>query len=79
MDIVLTFQLVVAIVIALFVAYNVFHYVLFLLVTRPRDASRIVNRFIWSLFMRVPMELGPDDVFLVSHESMKQEVDASHR
>ena len=33
LDIVLTFQLVVAIVIALFVAYNVFHYVLFLLVT----------------------------------------------
>ena len=41
MDIVLTFQLVVAIVIALFVAYNVFHYALFLLVTQPRDASKI--------------------------------------
>ena len=41
MDIVLTFQLVVAIVIALFVAYNVFHYVLFLLVTQPKDASKI--------------------------------------
>jgi cyclopropane fatty-acyl-phospholipid synthase-like methyltransferase len=32
---------VVAIVIALFVAYNVLHYVLFLLVTRPKDASKI--------------------------------------
>ena len=41
MDIVLTFQLVAAIVIALFVAYNFFHYVLFLLVTRPKDASKI--------------------------------------
>src|SRR5258708_19430661 len=47
-DIVLTFQLVVAIVIALFVAYNVFHYVLFLLVTQPKDASKIgheLNQF----------------------------------
>ena len=41
MDIVLTLQLVVAIVIALLVAYNVFHYVLFLLVTQPKDASKI--------------------------------------
>ncbi len=31
----------VAIVIALFVAYNLLHYVLFLLVTRPKDASKI--------------------------------------
>ena len=48
LDIVLTFQLVVAIVIALFVAYNVFHYVLFLLVTQPKDASKIgheLNQF----------------------------------
>ena len=48
MDIFLTFQLVVAIVIALFVAYNVFHYVLFLLVTQPKDASKIgheMNQF----------------------------------
>src|SRR5258706_1287404 len=45
---VLTFQLVVAIAIALFAAYNVFHYVLFLLVTQPRDASKIgreLNQF----------------------------------
>jgi hypothetical protein len=39
LDSVLAFQLVVAIVIALFVAYNVFHYVLFLLVTQPRATS----------------------------------------
>src|ERR1700752_3191218 len=48
LDIVLTFQLAVATVIALFVAYNAFHYVLFLLVTRPRDASKIgheLNQF----------------------------------
>jgi hypothetical protein len=45
---VLTFQLVVAIAIALFAAYNVFHYVLFLLVTQPKDASKIgreLNQF----------------------------------
>jgi hypothetical protein len=41
LDIVLTFQLVVAIVIAFFVAYNVLHYVLFLLVSQPKDASKI--------------------------------------
>lgn len=41
MNIGLAFQWVVAIVIALFVAYNVLHYVLFLLVTRPKDASNI--------------------------------------
>lgn len=41
MNIVLAFLFVVAIVIALFVAYNLLHYVLFLLVTRPKDASNI--------------------------------------
>jgi SAM-dependent methyltransferase len=37
-----------AIIVALFAAYNLFHYVLFLLVTRPKDASRIgheLNQF----------------------------------
>ena len=38
MDIILIFQLVAAIIVALFVAYNFLHYVLFLLVTRPKDA-----------------------------------------
>jgi SAM-dependent methyltransferase len=41
LDIVLTFQLAAAIVIGLFVAYNLFHYVLFLLVTHPKNASKI--------------------------------------
>src|SRR5712672_223654 len=48
LNIFLTFQLVVTIVISLFVAYNVFHYVLFLLVTQPKDASKIgheLNQF----------------------------------
>src|SRR5439155_6262450 len=30
-----------AIAVALFVAYNLFHYILFLLVTNPKDASKI--------------------------------------
>ena len=48
MDIVLALQLAVAIIIASFAAYNVFHYVLFLLVTQPRDAGKIghtLNQF----------------------------------
>jgi hypothetical protein len=48
LDIILTFKLVAAIVIAFFIAYNIFHYVLFLLVTRPKDASKIghaLNQF----------------------------------
>ncbi|WP_424630378.1 SAM-dependent methyltransferase [Bradyrhizobium sp. SYSU BS000235] len=41
MNIVSTLLLAVVIIIALFVAYNALHYVLFLLVTRPKDASEI--------------------------------------
>lgn len=44
MSIVLILGLAVATLIALFVAYNLFHYALFLLVTRPRDASEIGRR-----------------------------------
>jgi len=42
------FQLVAAIIIALIVAYNFLHYILFILVTHPRDASKIghqLNQF----------------------------------
>ena len=48
MDLFLISQLVAAIIIALFVAYNSFHYILFLLVTQPKDASKIghqLNQF----------------------------------
>jgi cyclopropane fatty-acyl-phospholipid synthase-like methyltransferase len=48
LDIVLISQLLAAIVITLFVAYNLLHYILFLLVSRPRDASKIghqLNQF----------------------------------
>jgi hypothetical protein len=41
LNIVLISQLVAAVIVALFVAYNLFHYVLFLFVTRLKDASKI--------------------------------------
>ncbi|WP_426436924.1 SAM-dependent methyltransferase [Bradyrhizobium genosp. P] len=41
MDIVHIFLFAAAIIVALFVAYNLLHYILFLLVTHPRDASEI--------------------------------------
>ncbi len=48
MNIVLIFEIAAAIIIALLVAYNLLHYVLFLLVTRPKDAGKIgheLNQF----------------------------------
>jgi cyclopropane fatty-acyl-phospholipid synthase-like methyltransferase len=48
LDIVLIFQLIAAIIIALFLAYNFLHYVLFLLATQLKDASKIghqLNQF----------------------------------
>ena len=44
MDIVWLFLLTAAVAVALFAAYNLFHYVLFLLVTHPKDASEIGHR-----------------------------------
>ena len=74
MDIVLTFQLVVAIVIALFVAYNVFHYVLFLLVTQPKDASTIgheLNQF----EQRQLIEWTPQPSDFLKHDDEKRTYD----
>ncbi|QPF85832.1 methyltransferase domain-containing protein [Bradyrhizobium genosp. L] len=48
MDLILVLQLAAAIIVALIAAYVLLHYVLFLLVTRPRDASEIghgLNQF----------------------------------
>ena len=74
MDIVLTFQLVVAIVIALFVAYNVFHYVLFLLVSQPKDASNIgheLNQF----EQRQLIEWTPQPSDFLKHDDEKRTYD----
>jgi SAM-dependent methyltransferase len=74
LDIVLTFQLVVAIVIALFVAYNVFHYVLFILVTQPKDASKIgheLNQF----EQRQLIEWTPQASDFLKHDDEKRTYD----
>jgi len=44
LDIVLILQLTAVVTAALFVAYNFFHYILFILVTRPKDAKKIGHR-----------------------------------
>ncbi|MGC1318535.1 MAG: class I SAM-dependent methyltransferase, partial [Pseudolabrys sp.] len=74
MDIVLALQLVAAIVIALFVAYNVFHYVLFLLVTQPKDASKIgheLNQF----EQRQLIEWTPQPSDFLKHDDEKRTYD----
>ena len=74
MEIFLTFQLVVAIVIALFVAYNVFHYVLFSLVTQPKDASKIgleLNQF----EQRQLVEWTPQPSDFLKHDDEKRTYD----
>jgi hypothetical protein len=70
----MTFQLVVAIIILLFVAYNVFHYVLFLLVTQPKDASKIgheLNQF----EQRQLIEWTPQPVDFLKHDDEKRTYD----
>src|SRR6476660_4982172 len=70
----MTFQLAVAIVISLFVLYNVFHYVLFLLVTRPKDASKIgheLNQF----EQRQLIEWAPQPIDFLKPEDEKRTYD----
>ena len=74
MDIVLLLQLLVAVVIALFVAYNLLHYVLFLLVTQPRDASKIghqLNQF----EQRQLVEWTPQPNDFLKHDDQKRTYD----
>jgi SAM-dependent methyltransferase len=74
LNIFLAFQLVVAIVIASFVAYNAFHYVLFLLVTRPKDASKIgheLNQF----EQRQLIEWTPQPIDFLKHDDEKRTYD----
>ena len=74
MNIVMTFQLAVAIVISLFVLYNVFHYVLFLLVTQPKDASKIgheLNQF----EQRQLIEWTPQPIDFLKHDDEKRTYD----
>src|SRR5215475_6861168 len=74
LDIVRTFELAAAIIIALFVAYNFFHYVLFLLVTRPKDASKIghqLNQF----EQRQLVEWTPQPNDFLKHDDEKRTYD----
>src|SRR6202047_3994675 len=74
LDFVLTFQLVVVIIIALFVAYNVFHYILFLLVTQPKDACKIgheLNEF----EQRQLIEWTPQPIDFLKHDDEKRTYD----
>ena len=74
MNIVLLLQLLVAVVIALFVAYNLLHYVLFLLVTQPRDARKIghqLNQF----EERQLVEWTPQPSDFLKHDDEKRTYD----
>jgi cyclopropane fatty-acyl-phospholipid synthase-like methyltransferase len=74
LDIFLTFQLVVAIILALFAAYNVFHYVLFLLVTQPKDASKI-GRELNQFEQRQLIEWTPQPSDFLKHDDEKRTYD----
>ena len=74
MDIVWIFGLAAAIIIALFVAYNFLHYVLFILVARPRDASKIgheLNQF----EQRQLVEWTPQPCDFLKHDDQKRTYD----
>jgi cyclopropane fatty-acyl-phospholipid synthase-like methyltransferase len=74
LNIVLISQLVAAVIVALFVAYNLFHYVLFLLVTRPKDASKIghqLNEF----EQRQLIEWTPKPNDFLKHDDEKRTYD----
>ena len=70
----LIFQVVAAIIVALFVAYNFFHYVLFLLVAQPKDASKIgheLNQF----EQRQLLEWTPQPSDFLKHDDEKRTYD----
>lgn len=74
MDTVLTFQVVAVIIIALVAAYNFHHYVLFLLVTRPKDAGGIghkLNQFEQSQLI----EWAPQADDFLKHDDEKRTYD----
>ncbi len=70
----MTFQLAVVIVISLFLLYNALHYVLFLLVTQPKDASKIgheLNQF----EQRQLIEWTPLPIDFLKHDDEKRTYD----
>jgi len=74
LDILLIFKIAAAIIIGLFVAYNLLHYVLFLLVTRPKDAGQIghqLNEF----EQRQLVEWAPRPDDFLKHDDEKRTYD----
>lgn len=74
MDIVQILLSAAAVIIALVVAYNLLHYILFLLVTRPRDASKIgheLNQF----EQRQLIEWAPKPDDFLKHDDEKRTYD----
>ena len=74
MDIILIFQLLAASIIALFLAYNLLHYVLYLLATRLKDASKIghqLNQF----EQRQLVEWAPQPDDFLKHDDEKRTFD----
>jgi hypothetical protein len=71
---ILIIEVIAAIIIALFVAYNFFHYELFLLVTQPKDASKIgheLNQF----EQRQLVEWTPQPSDFLKHDDEKRSYD----
>lgn len=73
-NIVFAFLLAAAIVIALFAAYNLFHYVLFLLVSRPRDAS-LIGRELNEFEQRQLIEWAPKADDFLKHDDEQRTYD----
>lgn len=74
LDIVLTIGLAAVVIVALIGAYNVFHYALFLLATRPRDASGI-GRELNEFERRQLVEWAPQPVDFLKHDDEKRSYD----
>jgi SAM-dependent methyltransferase len=74
LDIVFALLLAAAIVVALFAAYNLFHYALFLLVTRPRDAGSI-GRQLNEFEQRQLIEWAPQPVDFLKHDDEQRTYD----
>ncbi|WP_349628041.1 SAM-dependent methyltransferase [Bradyrhizobium lablabi] len=68
------FLLVAAIAVALFAAYNFFHYVLFLLVSRPRDAS-LIGRELNEFEQRQLVEWAPRADDFLKHDDEQRTYD----
>jgi cyclopropane fatty-acyl-phospholipid synthase-like methyltransferase len=74
LDTVLIFQLVLAIIVAFFLVYNLFHYALFLLVTHPKDARNIGAR-LNHYEQRQLLEWTPQSNDFLKHDDEKRTYD----